>query len=170
MAVLFIILALAGLTLMALRLYTHLAVHQRRVVASWHRLDTLLAQRNGELDQVPRLPGLPASSLDDLHQAIQHQETARRKGDLPTLAVNEQRIRDGWDGLVSQHTDLIQKWSQKPVVGRVQGLDLAINDALAAYNTAVDAAAALRRRPVFALLAGIAGYSRFRPIEPPTRR
>ncbi|WP_019625275.1 hypothetical protein [Thioalkalivibrio sp. ALJT] len=167
MATLITLFVFTALTLVALRMYTHLAVHERRVIASWDRLDTLLTQRNGELTQLRRLVTPRVPVLERLHQAIQRQETARRRGDLSTLAESERQIRDLWDDVLSQQADLIENRAEKPVAARVHALDLAIADRLTAYNAAVSATTSLRSRPFFAVLAGIGGHTRFQPIQPP---
>ncbi|WP_018948292.1 hypothetical protein [Thioalkalivibrio sp. ALMg11] len=170
MQVLGVLLLLVILALVTFRLYTHLAVHERRVVAAWDRLDTLLTQRNGLLDRAcTATRDDPPLDLRALRQVVQEQERARRSGDLPGLAQGERTIRAEWDGIRIQLIDNDNIVSSSPdrLASRVAALDQAITDALGRYNAAVDTYAALRRQWAYGLLARLAGHTVFHPVRPP---
>ncbi len=166
MEVLAVILMLVVLSLIGFRVHTHLAIHERRVVSAWDRLDTLLTQRNGLLHMVGLADPDP---LVEVQTALRAQEAARRRGDLPALARTERSIRAGWDAYLSE---LSKETDATPgVVGRaperVAALDQAITDALARYNAAVADFSALRKHWALGPLARLAGYQAFDPIGPP---
>ncbi|WP_019594601.1 hypothetical protein [Thioalkalivibrio sp. ALM2T] len=171
MQVLAALLVLVILALVAFRLYTHLAVHERRVVAAWDRLDTLLTQRNGLLERAcsATRPD-PPLDLRALQQVVQEQERARRCGDLPGLARGERAIRAEWDHIRTQLLDTYKNLSGSTdrLPPRVAALDQAIADALGRYNAAVDAYAGLRRQWAYGLLARLAGHAVFHPVRPPS--
>ncbi|WP_019582941.1 hypothetical protein [Thioalkalivibrio sp. ALE16] len=166
MEVLAVILTLVVLSLVGFRLHTHLAIHERRVVSAWNRLDTLLTQRNGLLHMMGLADPDP---LVDVQTALRAQEAARRRGDLPALARTERSIRATWDSYLYE----LSKENELPpaVVGRtperVAALDQAITDALARYNAAVADFSAMRRHWALGPLARLAGYRAFAPIGPP---
>lgn len=163
------ILFLVVLSLVGFRLHTHLAVHERRVVAAWDRLDTLLTQRNGLLQLTLQATRERPDALAAVHGAVQDQEAARRRGDLPGLARSERAIRGAWDFYLTESTEELD--SESPMgasrARRIAALDQAINEALAHYNGAVSAFVALRRHWAFGPLARLAGYSAFEPVGPP---
>lgn len=169
MQVLSLIVMLVVLTLLGFRLHTHLAVHERRVVAAWDRLDTLLTQRNGLLQQAYATAAHPHASLCTVHTKVQDQERSRRRGDLPELADGERAIRSAWDRYINEiieESDSCQE-SLELTRRRVAALDQAINEALSRYNAAVSAFTALRRHWVFGPLARLTGYTAFEPVGPP---
>lgn len=166
MWVLFAIFVFVVLSLAGFRLHTHLAVHERRVVGAWDRLDTLLTQRNGQLHQCYRDASSP-ERLETLHHVLQDQETSRRRGDLPGIAQAERRIRQEWDLYISQLSDYKEE-APNPLartIPRVSALDRALNEVLARYNHAVQDYTVRRR--AFGLLARLAGFGSFQPLAPP---
>ncbi|WP_018863313.1 hypothetical protein [Thioalkalivibrio sp. ARh3] len=162
------IVGLVALTLAIARLYSHLAVQERRVVGAWDQLERLLVQRNGHLQQVCTEGGdRGPAALRDLHRSLQRQETARRQGDLTTVAEAEREIRSLWDSISSQGLDL--KAEKEGEAGRrVAALDQAIRDTLVRYNSALDAYQRTRRAPFYAPLAWLAGMGRYLPLQPPS--
>ncbi|WP_018867604.1 MULTISPECIES: hypothetical protein [unclassified Thioalkalivibrio] len=166
MEVLAVILTLVVLSLVGFRVHTHLAIHERRVVSAWNRLDTLLTQRNGLLHMMGLADPDP---LVDVQTALRAQEAARRRGDLPALARTERSIRATWDTYLSKLSDENEFPSAvaERTPERVAALDQAITDALARYNAAVADFSALRRHWALGPLARLAGYQTFDPIGPP---
>ncbi|WP_081610830.1 hypothetical protein [Thioalkalivibrio sp. ALJ7] len=164
----FAIFALVVLSLAAFRLYTQLAVHERRVVAAWDRLDTLLTQRNGQLHEC-YLANPDVDLLERLGSCVQVQETARRRGDLLSLAQAERDIRSSWDSILSHPIDSKTKTLHLPkrAERRVAALDQALSEALARYNQAVVDYAAMRCRRGYGVLARLTGFTNFRPVTPP---
>lgn len=169
MQVLALITMLVVLSLIGFRLHTHLAVHERRVVAAWDRLDTLLTQRNGLLQQAYSMTPDPPEVLAAVHVAVQDQERSRRCGDLPELAAAERTIRDTWDRylteIIDYSTDAVLY--SDDIRRRVGALDEAIAQALARYNYAVSDFTALRRHWAYGPLARLTGYRAFAPVGPP---
>ncbi|MFO7954477.1 hypothetical protein [Thioalkalivibrio sp.] len=169
MQVLSLIVMLMVLTLLGFRLHTHLAVHERRVVAAWDRLDTLLTQRNGLLQQAYSTAAHPLEPLRTVHTGVQDQERSRRCGDLPKLAAEERAIRSAWDRYLHEIIDYSGSSQDRLDVTRrrVAALDQAITEALSRYNAAVSAFTALRRHWAYGPLARLTGYTAFDPVRPP---
>lgn len=165
--VIVLIAALVGLTLVIARLYSHLAVQERQVVGAWDQLERLLVQRNGHLQTVciEAAPGPPVAQ--DLHRALQRQESARRQGNLSKVAEAERDIRAIWGSITAQHID-IPKEILDDSRRRVVALDHAIRDTLIRYNAALNTYQRTCRSPFYAPLAWLGGMGRYTPLQPPS--
>ncbi|ADC70522.1 hypothetical protein TK90_0005 [Thioalkalivibrio sp. K90mix] len=161
------IVGLVGLTLTIARLYSHLAVQERQVVGAWDQLERLLVQRNGHLQKVCMAAGSGPSAVQHLHRSLQRQETARRRGDLSTVAKAEREIRALWDSLYQQDID-IKKENVEESARRVVALDQAIRDTLIRYNAALQMYRHTCRSPFYAPIAWLGGMGRYTPLQPPS--
>ncbi|WP_018993363.1 hypothetical protein [Thioalkalivibrio sp. ALgr1] len=158
---------LVGLTLGIARLYSHLAVQERQVVGTWDQLERLLVQRNGHLQKVCIQADSGPPAVQDLHRSLQRQETARRRGDLTTVAEAEREIRALWDSIYQQPID-INRESLDESTRRVVALDQAIRDTLIRYNAALQTYRHTCRSPFYAPIAWLAGMGRYTPLQPPS--
>jgi len=162
MAVLLTFLALLLAALAAMRLYTVLAVHERRVVACWERLDTLLAQRNAHLSRL--LDDMPAPVVEDRHadalrDLLERHERARRRGLMPDLVAAERDLRAVLETLPSQPSD-----HTTDAARRVDALQPALDEVAARYDAAVARYDRARRRPPARLLAPLFRFARYTPL------
>ena len=167
---LLLIVTLMTAVLLGLRLYTRMAVQQRRVVAVWSHLEALLTQRNAQIQHFQsQLPESGRPALQVLRTAVQDQERARRCGELAALAAAERRIRQAWDDLAPQTTDseTVPSGESDRTQRRVAALDYAITDTLHRYNEAAAACALLARHRSTGLMARLAGCAPFQPVCPP---
>lgn len=165
-----LIATLTTAALLGLRLYTRMAVQQRRVVAVWSHLEALLTQRNAQIQHLQRqLPDSGCAALRALCAAVHDQERARRCGELEALALAERRIRRAWDELALRATaaEALPPGESDRTARRVAALDHAITDALHRYNEAAHACSLLARQRSTGLVARLAGCAPFQPVYPP---
>ncbi|WP_018861058.1 MULTISPECIES: hypothetical protein [unclassified Thioalkalivibrio] len=166
----FVILAIVGLvslTLAVIRMYSHLAVQERRVVGAWDQLERLLVQRNGHLQRLCSEAGSRVCALQNLHRLLERQEMARRQGDLSTVADTEREIRATWDLILEQPVDIKEEIMDE-AERRVGALDQAIGDNLVRYNAALETYQHTRRSPFYGPLAWAVGMGPYAPLNPPS--
>ncbi|WP_018936434.1 hypothetical protein [Thioalkalivibrio sp. ALJ24] len=137
-----------------------LAHAHRQVVRAWERFDVLLCQRNALILELLDARDPQAPDREDLYQAQQASERARRSGDLQALARAERQLRAERDRSLSDAAE-----ANTPTA-RLDALDEAITDAIHRYNHWVNRYQQACRRPTSALMARLTACGRYGRIHP----